>query len=103
MGLEVVGDSAAAVCFHSSSFRAPCTLPMFQCTHIYREGNFVTDKLANLGLPCRCVAYSWWDNAPISIIKSLLEDSSPMGLANRIDFQPHFLNKFLCFSPRKNK
>jgi ribonuclease HI len=34
-------------------------------SHVFREGNFVADKLANLGLSVN--EFTWWNSAPSSI------------------------------------
>jgi hypothetical protein len=39
-------------------------------SHVYREGNFVADKLANLGLTV--TNFTWWHTTPPSIRDDLL-------------------------------
>jgi hypothetical protein len=41
-------------------------------SHVYREGNFVAEKLANLGLSI--TDFTWWNSAPPNIRDDLAKN-----------------------------
>ncbi|KAL6187367.1 hypothetical protein ACLB2K_038766 [Fragaria x ananassa] len=68
----------ASACFSSRSFSPPWNLRVrwnnclsiirqmnFRCSHIFREGNMVADKMANLGLSN--ASFTWYDNPPTEL------------------------------------
>lgn len=84
--LWLESDSSSVIsCFASGSFSPPwslqtrwnnCTLLLqnmvFRCSHIFREGNAVADKLANLGLLSSSLV--WHSTPPIEILPPLHSD-----------------------------
>ena len=84
--LWLESDSSSVIsCFASGSFSPPwslqtrwnnCTLHLqnmvFRCSHIFREGNVVADKLANLGLLSSSLV--WHSTPPIEILPPLHSD-----------------------------
>ncbi|XP_004304923.1 PREDICTED: putative ribonuclease H protein At1g65750-like [Fragaria vesca subsp. vesca] len=77
--LWLESDSVSVVaCFSSKSFSPPWNLRVrwnnclsiirqmnFRCSHIFREGNMVADKMANLGLSN--ASFTWYDNPPTEL------------------------------------
>lgn len=77
--LWLESDSVSVVaCFSSRSFSPPWNLRVrwnnclsiirqmnFRCSHIFREGNMVADKMANLGLSN--ASFTWYDNPPTEL------------------------------------
>lgn len=45
----------------------------FYCSHIYREGNGVTDTLANIGLGFS--DFTWWNFPALEFKKFMLDNS----------------------------
>ena len=84
--LWLESDSSSVIsCFASGSFSPPWSLQtrwnncilhlqnmVFRCSHIFREGNVVADKLANLGLLSPSLV--WHSVPPIEILPFLQSD-----------------------------
>ncbi|KAK9278809.1 hypothetical protein L1049_028388 [Liquidambar formosana] len=79
-------DSSSVVqCLHNPTFRPPWPLKIkwqncmhylkhmqFHCTHIFKEGNYVADLCANLGLSVE--NFRWWWTAPSEFQPAICHD-----------------------------